>query len=347
MRCHVSTACLAFFAYMSAIQLQQGIVVPSNASSIGTSNASENEFVPNIVGGEPADVGAFPYFAVPAARFLCGASLIYPDILLTAAHCNQGLFTFLQASKIYIGSTKLDGSDAIETLRAVSFRNHPRFDAFPLSKFLSDSENVPVTDNYVYDYSLVKLSGVSSITPAMWNSNPNKPLDQDELITIGFGTRAQDGSISPDLLEVKVDVVNFATCDAAYNNELDNNSTLCAASPGKDSCNGDSGGPILDLSGTIVGIVSLGIGCALPNFPGVYSRVSEADSFIRTGICELSSSPPDYCDTLKPSGICDTCRKIVFNGTSLQLSILGRCIEVCSSVPNLMKLFGWECGTCS
>jgi trypsin len=319
-----------------------------NCIGVVSLNSTDNDYTvtTNIVGGGPSNVGAYPYFAVPDASFVCGATLIYPDILLTAAHCNDGFYTFLQASVIYIGATKFDGSDAIETFQAVSFRNHPKYDAFPLSKFLSDSENVPITDNYIYDYSLVKLSGQSSITPAKWNSNPVQPLDNEELITIGFGQITQGGPLSYDLLEVKVDVTNFATCNAAYNNELDEVSTLCAASPGKDSCNGDSGGPILDLSGTIVGIVSLGIGCALPTFPGVYSRISAANDFIRSGICEMSSRPPDYCDTIEHSGDCDSCRNFILNGTVLQLSFFGRCIEICSTVPNLLKLFGWKCGLC-
>ena len=57
---------------------------------------------------------------------------------------------------------------------------------------------------------------------------------------------------------------------------------VCAgfAEGGKDSCEGDSGGPLMAWSDqhnawTVVGIVSNGIKCAEPNLPGVYTRVSE------------------------------------------------------------------------
>jgi secreted trypsin-like serine protease len=146
---------------------------------------------------------------------------------------------------------------------------------------------------------------------------------------------------------VKVNATNFAKCNLDYNNELDAASTFCAATPGKDSCNGDSGGPILNANGTIVGIVSLGIGCALPQFPGVYSRVSEADMFIRQGICEMSSNPPDYCDTIQHSGLCTTCRRILgVRGKIMRFSIFGRCIQTCTSVYFLLQRLGWKCGTC-
>lgn len=55
---------------------------------------------------------------------------------------------------------------------------------------------------------------------------------------------------------------------------------LCAgyAEGGKDSCEGDSGGPLMVRQGQswiLAGIVSNGIKCAEPNLPGVYARVSE------------------------------------------------------------------------
>lgn len=57
---------------------------------------------------------------------------------------------------------------------------------------------------------------------------------------------------------------------------------ICAgyAEGGKDSCEGDSGGPLMVWSSSssswvLAGIVSNGIRCAEPNLPGVYVRISE------------------------------------------------------------------------
>jgi len=47
---------------------------------------------------------------------------------------------------------------------------------------------------------------------------------------------------------------------------------LCAGEEGKDSCQGDSGGP-LACQNVLCGIVSWGRGCALKDFPGVYTEV--------------------------------------------------------------------------
>ena len=58
---------------------------------------------------------------------------------------------------------------------------------------------------------------------------------------------------------------------------------VCAGYPsgGSDTCQGDSGGPLVvqksptDDSAIVYGVVSWGIGCARPGYPGVYTRVTK------------------------------------------------------------------------
>ncbi len=51
-----------------------------------------------------------------------------------------------------------------------------------------------------------------------------------------------------------------------------------------DTCQGDSGGPLLMFNSNKVweqvGITSVGVGCARPNFPGIYTRVATYQSWI-------------------------------------------------------------------
>ncbi|XP_029978083.1 serine protease 27-like [Sphaeramia orbicularis] len=63
---------------------------------------------------------------------------------------------------------------------------------------------------------------------------------------------------------------------------------------GKDSCQGDSGGPMVSKQGSVwvqSGIVSFGFGCARPNLPGVYSRVSQYESWISS---HITSDQPGF-----------------------------------------------------
>jgi hypothetical protein len=77
---------------------------------------------PRIVGGTPAPAGAFPFYAKSLPETLCGATLIWEDILLTAAHC-EGAFL----NGVAIGGTRLDDSDAT-VLPVDSELPHPNYD---------------------------------------------------------------------------------------------------------------------------------------------------------------------------------------------------------------------------
>ena len=52
---------------------------------------------------------------------------------------------------------------------------------------------------------------------------------------------------------------------------------------GKDACHGDSGGPLIcvvDNEPVLYGVVSWGRECALPDFPGIYGKVSSIIDWI-------------------------------------------------------------------
>jgi transmembrane protease serine 9 len=108
------------------------------------------------------------------------------------------------------------------------------------------------------------------------------------------------GNASEKLIKVQLNVIPNEECSQSYHGKRMMRkgviqSQMCASSKGAilmDTCQGDSGGPLqiklLDHSELIpflVGVTSLGIGCAIGS-PGVYTRVSSYIDWIETAVNE-------------------------------------------------------------
>lgn len=218
----------------------------------GETSIVTHSWTPRIVGGQPAGPGEFPYFVQGAG---CGGSLIWNDIMLTAAHCAG----YIQDSqgRVLVGATQFDQVDAnSEWVGVKSEITHPQYDGDVFKDYMIVVLNNEVTNPNV---DLVGLAGASTVMTA-----------GDPLTVIGFGATSEGGDVSDILLDVDVDYVSPATCGAVYGSDpaYDPNFMFCAggtAQGGTDSCQGDSGGPIVDANGVQVGVVSWGYGCAQPN----------------------------------------------------------------------------------
>jgi trypsin len=231
-----------------------------------------------IIGGNDAQQGEYPFFVEGRG---CGGSLVWDDVVLTAAHCQGTPFDSGVIVGPYILNTVSSDAEYIGVQQQVP---HPSHDSI----------------SEVYDFMLVKLEHPvtkPNLTPIVLNSLKENPMSNDVLTVIGFGTTVVNGTLSTRLQEVNVNYIDFETCNKLYEGALVDSVMFCAGVPGggKDSCQGDSGGPIFDQEGTQVGVVSFGVGCAQAAFPGVYSRVLGAKDWIDKTICELSSTPPASC----------------------------------------------------
>ncbi len=104
------------------------------------------------------------------------------------------------------------------------------------------------------------------------------------------GTLSYEGITPSQLNNVKLNIYSSSSCnlvDSVHNWAAQ----ICAGdlSGRKDTCQGDSGGPLYvqdEINGVtkyvLAGIVSYGVECAKPNYPGVYTRVSYYLDWIST-----------------------------------------------------------------
>ena len=231
------------------------------------SNA-EDDKDPRIVGGIEAELGRYPYQVglVGSEIFFpgCGGALIAPDTVLSAAHCS-GSF-----SSVVIGRHDfLDIFETYETIPIASEIKHPDY----------------CEDNFQNDLMIVKLSNASSFSPIQLDENTQTLSPGTDVTVMGWGRTTSGDFLSNVLREVEVDIVSNEECNDQYGGAITND-MLCAARAGKDSCQGDSGGPLIikgsdAANDVLVGVVSWGYGCAVPSYPGVYSRISENIAWIK------------------------------------------------------------------
>eukprot|EP00934_Nitzschia_sp_Nitz4_P000533 Nitzschia sp. Nitz4//scaffold46_size129759//123241//124846//NITZ4_003527-RA/size129759-augustus-gene-0.29-mRNA-1//-1//CDS//3329552673//533//frame0 len=236
----------------------------------------------NIVGGDQSAVGEFPYYVDLG---ICGGTLIAPNVVLSAAHCGGAKGRTVYVSGYKYGSTA-NGAIAV---KIVAQKRHPNY-------------NSNTMDNDFFLYKLEREVYPDTDISVLVNTNGNKPSNGQTLRVIGLGLLKENGNAPTYLQDVQVQAVSNNRCNRAssYDGEVNGATMLCAgvSDYSKDSCNGDSGGPLVIENGNehiLVGVVSWGYGCALDGYPGVYSRVSSAVSWIHSVVCDTWNSNGAIC----------------------------------------------------
>ncbi|HEY9473265.1 MAG TPA: serine protease [Mycobacteriales bacterium] len=212
---------------------------------------------PQVVGGQDTQPGQFPWMV--RLSMGCGGAVVTARVVLTAAHCvsHTGSDAGIEAT---IGRTRLSEPGG-QTIRSDYVLRSPRYG-----------------QTGTVDWALIELAQPTSAPPLGLVSQGDLSGEADPLTIMGWGATTEGGPQSDALQFGTVPFVDDATCARSYRNQFRPQTEMCAGYPqgGVDSCQGDSGGPMVAAVGgrTVqVGIVSYGMGCARPGYPGVYAEV--------------------------------------------------------------------------
>ncbi|KAH8597904.1 putative trypsin [Bisporella sp. PMI_857] len=223
-----------------------------------------------IVGGTVAASGEFPYIVSlsRSGSHFCGGVLVNANTVVTAGHCS----TIYTASQVRVRAGSLQWASGGTQVGVSSITVHPSYSSSTINN-----------DVAVWKLS-TSLPASSTIGYATLPAQGSDPVAGSTTTTAGWGTQNENASTLPaNLYKVSVPVVSRSSCQSSYGTSAITTNMFCAGltAGGKDSCSGDSGGPIIDAStGVLIGLVSWGQGCAEAGYPGVYTRLGNYVTWI-------------------------------------------------------------------
>lgn len=260
-----------------------------------------------IFGGNDTALGEHPWMALLYTDYIklqkrmfgCGGSLINKRYVLTAAHCasmpNTQQIEFVRLGEHNVTELKRDCVKS-EFSGKLICADLPV--DFTVEKEIVHEEYSMTT--YQNDVALLRLSRdvvyTDFIKPLCLPQTDNEVPSDARLVVVGWGKSFLGQDMNPVKQKVVLPLFDFHSCQAVFRLqefEVNNKTQFCAGGEkGRDSCNGDSGGPIMQIaerngnkSWEIVGLVSIGQKrCARINNPGIYVRIAHYLSWIRSHI---------------------------------------------------------------
>ncbi|CAG2170896.1 unnamed protein product [Oppiella nova] len=241
-----------------------------------------------VVGGVVATKNDFPWLVSlnkPLyGRYVhyCGGAIIHDYYILTAAHCSDNFIGRENELMVRVGAYDLSDDGDGYVVRVAKIIVHERWDRENnLNDIALYKTDVPI--KYMINERTGRYQINSICLPRADHEMP------DEALIAGWGQTSKDSYTSQVIQKLVVPLYPTDQCRLNYQNigDITQNMVCFGGQGGRDSCMGDSGGPLIEAVGNrayIIGIVSYGVACAESSFPTVYTKVSRYVDWIHQKI---------------------------------------------------------------
>uniref|UniRef100_A0A6P7FRR7 CLIP domain-containing serine protease n=1 Tax=Diabrotica virgifera virgifera TaxID=50390 RepID=A0A6P7FRR7_DIAVI len=259
------------------------------------------DFSDKIFGGTATKINEFPWMALlqyanPAGhrRWACAGSLINERYILTAAHCVTGDISRVVGKLVNVRLGEYNTESEVDCDGELC--NDPQ-DIGVEEVLYNEGYNNNNVHRY-NDIALIRLNRSVKFSRFIYPiclPHPNEAARVgDRVIVAGWG-KTESSSRSNIKLKVEIPIAQRSQCTRAFASAgiILKNSQICAGGQrGRDSCAGDSGGPLMktveDDSSTWYqeGIVSFGARCGTEGWPGIYTKVENYLGWIHRNVRE-------------------------------------------------------------